>query len=110
MKKNWATPRITAEDTTKLEGLVETMTKAVEAGDTRAYVRANHDFHFTIYAASGSETLLDVIEGLWLQVSPYFHLLHGVRGAGVAGAARDQGGRSQQGGNGERHEARTSQS
>jgi DNA-binding GntR family transcriptional regulator len=58
------------------------MTKAVEDGDTRAYVRGNHDFHFTIYAASGSDTLLSVIEGLWLQVSPYFHLLHGVRGAG----------------------------
>ena len=25
--------------------------------DTRAYVRANHDFHFTVYRASGSETL-----------------------------------------------------
>jgi DNA-binding GntR family transcriptional regulator len=79
---SWATPRMTEADTTKLEGLVETMTKAVEAGDTRTYVRANHDFHFTIYAASGSATLLSVIEALWLQVSPYFHLLHGVRGTG----------------------------
>jgi DNA-binding GntR family transcriptional regulator len=73
---------MTEVDATRLEGLVETMTKAVEAGDTRAYVRGNHDFHFTIYAASGSATLLGVIEALWLQVSPYFHLLHGVRGAG----------------------------
>jgi DNA-binding GntR family transcriptional regulator len=79
---NWATPRITKDDIAKLGSLVETMTKAVEAGDTRTYVRGNHDFHFTIYAASGSDTLLNVIEGLWLQVSPYFHLLHGVRGAG----------------------------
>jgi len=79
---SWATPLIGKEDIAKLEALVETMTKAVEAGDTRAYVRANHDFHFTIYAASGSETLLSLIEGLWLQISPYFHLLHGVRGTG----------------------------
>ncbi|HVO02365.1 MAG TPA: GntR family transcriptional regulator [Candidatus Cybelea sp.] len=79
---SWATPRMSEADTARLQDLVETMTKAVEAGDTRTYVRANHDFHFTIYAASGSETLLSVIEALWLQVSPYFHLLHGVRGAG----------------------------
>jgi len=79
---SWATPRVTDADTARLETLVAAMTKAVEAGDTRAYVRGNHDFHFTIYAASGSESLLNVIEGLWLQVSPYFHLLHGVRGAG----------------------------
>jgi DNA-binding GntR family transcriptional regulator len=79
---SWAAAQVTISDRAKLQSLVETMTEAVEAGDTRAYVRGNHDFHFTIYAASGSETLLDVIEGLWLQVSPYFHLLHGVRGAG----------------------------
>jgi DNA-binding GntR family transcriptional regulator len=79
---SWATPRMSEADSTRLQTLVEAMTKAVEAGDTRAYVRANHDFHFTIYAASGSATLLGVIEALWLQVSPYFHLLHGVRGTG----------------------------
>ncbi len=49
---SWATPLIGKEDIAKLEVQVETMTKAVEDGDTRAYVRANHDFHFTIYAAS----------------------------------------------------------
>ena len=79
---SWATPRVTEADTARLQALVETMTKAIEDEDTRTYVRANHDFHFTIYAASGSETLLGVIESLWLKVSPYFHLLHGVRGTG----------------------------
>lgn len=72
----WATPNVTLADQAKLEGLVKTMAKAAEDGDTRTYVRANHDFHFTVYAASGSETLLGTIEGIWLQVSPYFHLLH----------------------------------
>ena len=73
----WAAARIGARHLTKLAGLVTAMRKAAAAGDTRAYVQANYDFHFTIYAAAGSETLLGVIEGLWLQVSPYFHLLHG---------------------------------
>lgn len=73
----WATPNVSEPDRAKLQGLVDVMAKAAEDGDTRTYVRANHDFHFTVYAASGSETLLTMIEGLWLQVSPYFHLLHG---------------------------------
>ena len=73
----WAAARIKAADCTKLGGLLTIMRQAAADSDTRSYVQANYDFHFTIYAAAGSETLLGVIEGLWLQVSPYFHLLHG---------------------------------
>lgn len=73
----WATPRVSASDCGKLQNLVDVMASSAENGDTRTYVRANHDFHFTVYAASASEALLTTIEGLWLQVSPYFHLLHG---------------------------------
>jgi DNA-binding GntR family transcriptional regulator len=72
----WAAPKVSAPDCLRLQELVDAMAKAAEDGDTRAYVRANHDFHFTVYRASGSETLITTIEGLWLQVSPYFHLLH----------------------------------
>jgi DNA-binding GntR family transcriptional regulator len=72
----WATTHIAAADCARLADLVATMGKAAGDGDTHSYVRANHDFHFTIYGAAGSEALLGVIEGLWLQVSPYFHLLH----------------------------------
>jgi len=72
----WATKNITAADCARLADLVAAMGKAAVNGDTHAYVHANHDFHFRIYGAAGSEALLGVIEGLWLQVSPYFHLLH----------------------------------
>jgi DNA-binding GntR family transcriptional regulator len=73
----WAVDALSIQDIKRLEGLVGTMDEAVKQSDPRLYVRANHDFHFTIYRASGSETLLSIIEGLWLQVSPYFHSLHG---------------------------------
>ena len=72
----WATARIELEQLEHLDRLIDTMARANAAGDTRSYVRANHKFHFTIYEAAGSETLLSIIEGLWLQVSPYFHLLY----------------------------------
>lgn len=73
----WAAARITSAECARLADLVAAMGHAAGSGDTGSYVRANHDFHFTIYGAAGSEALLGVIEALWLQVSPYFHLLHG---------------------------------
>lgn len=73
----WAAGNLRANDIRRLEGLVTVMEVAVSEGDARRYVRANHEFHFGIYRAAGSETLVSIIEALWLQVSPYFHLLHG---------------------------------
>ncbi len=52
------------------------MDAAIKKGDRREFVRANHDFHFVVYRAANSQTVLGIIEALWLQVSPYFHLLH----------------------------------
>jgi DNA-binding GntR family transcriptional regulator len=73
----WAVGNLRTDGISKLEKLVTVMAAAVREGDPRRYVRANHELHFGIYRAAGSETLLSIIEALWLQVSPYFHLLHG---------------------------------
>jgi DNA-binding GntR family transcriptional regulator len=73
----WGAGNLGAADTERLESLVATMSTAAKDGNPHQYVRANHEFHFVIYRASGSETLLSIIEGLWLQVGPYFHMLHG---------------------------------
>jgi DNA-binding GntR family transcriptional regulator len=74
---SWAAGNLRASDIRRLESLVTVMGTAVSEEDPRRYVRANHEFHFAIYRAAESETLLSIIEALWLQVSPYFHLLHG---------------------------------
>lgn len=60
-----------------LHRLHDALERAVVAGDSAAFLRANRALHFTIYAAAGSAVLLSVIESLWLQISPYFNLLHG---------------------------------
>ena len=71
----WATPNIGAPEIEKLEKSVRAMDAAVQSGDNRQYLRGNREFHFTIYHAARSESLLAIIETLWLQISPYFHLL-----------------------------------
>lgn len=71
----WAAQRIGACDLKLLSGMVTDMQRAADARDGRLYVRANHDFHFTIYRSAQSPTLLSIIESLWLQIGPYFHVL-----------------------------------
>ncbi|MBT1158622.1 GntR family transcriptional regulator [Aminobacter anthyllidis] len=44
--------------------------------NVQEYLKLNKDFHFTIYSISDSSALMNVIESLWLQVGPYFNLLH----------------------------------
>jgi DNA-binding GntR family transcriptional regulator len=71
----WAAVAIGVEQIAELETLCEAMDQAIKKGDRREFVRANHDFHFCIYRSANSPTMLGIIEALWLQVSPYFHLL-----------------------------------
>lgn len=73
----WAVDHLKPRDIQRLEKLVAAMAQAVSEANPHQYVRANHEFHFVVYRASGSETLISIIEELWLQVSPYFHMLHG---------------------------------
>lgn len=35
----------------------------------------NYDFHFTLYRLSGSEVVLPLVEGLWLQYGAYLNLI-----------------------------------
>ncbi len=73
----WAATRISPAELRRLEEMVCEMQRAAEERDGRRYVPANHDFHFTIYRAADSPTLLSIIESLWLQIGPYFHVLRG---------------------------------
>ncbi len=76
MAAAWAADRIDQEGLARLSALNKTLDRAVAENDVKSYLRANREFHFTVYAAAGSPTLLFMIESLWLQISPYFNLLH----------------------------------
>jgi DNA-binding GntR family transcriptional regulator len=86
----WAVEHTTPEMIASLERLVKAMATAAAVGDVKAYLRANRDFHFRIYEAAGSDVLYALIETLWLQISPFFHLLHGSGNYAVANAQHEQ--------------------
>lgn len=73
----WATRNITDEELPGIEDVYRKLGLANAKGDVRSFLRANHAFHFAIYRAARSETLVTIIENLWLQISPYFNLLRG---------------------------------
>jgi hypothetical protein len=60
----------------ELTALVEQMWQYSEADDASGFLSRNQAFHFAVYGASGSPTLVPIIESLWLQIGPYLSLLH----------------------------------
>ncbi|HRX35147.1 MAG TPA: GntR family transcriptional regulator [Aestuariivirga sp.] len=80
----WAAKRISPDE---LEFLQEECQELKESGaseNVKTYLRANRAFHFSIYRAARSESLLAIIENLWLQIGPYLNLLRGTGNLSVS--------------------------
>lgn len=60
----------------RLRALYDAQDTAFVARDVTGTLQLNADFHFTIYAAAGMPTLLQMIESLWLQAGPTIRLLY----------------------------------
>lgn len=72
---SWAAKHIDDKTVAELRGLLRQMEEATASGNTKAYLQANRAFHFTVYRAALSPTLISIIENLWLQIGPYLNLL-----------------------------------
>jgi DNA-binding GntR family transcriptional regulator len=67
---------ITKQTLIKAESANQTVDGAIAADDAGAYMRANYEFHFTIYRAAASPTLLRLAEGLWTQTGPFMSVVY----------------------------------
>ncbi len=76
MAAAWAAASLPEATLVHLDALIAEMDGAKADRDRARYVPANRDFHFTVYRAAGSDTLLAIIESLWLQIGPYFNILN----------------------------------
>jgi DNA-binding GntR family transcriptional regulator len=72
----WAASRMHDEDLDPIREEFARMELAIAEGNKRDHLRANRAFHFNIYRVADSPTLMSLIEILWLQISPFFNLLH----------------------------------
>ncbi len=71
----WAASTITAQELAAIEAINERMGDCTVRGDTADYLALNRTFHFAIYAASRSATLLPIIERLWLRAGPWLNIM-----------------------------------
>lgn len=72
-----ALPHLTDVHVVRLKQLDAALDAAIANGDTDAYMQSNHDFHFTLYRATGRRTMTQLIETLWLQFGPFMRVVHG---------------------------------
>lgn len=71
-----AAGKMTAERLKQLHTINETVKAAHDSGAMGEVLKANQNFHFTLYRMTGSTIMLPLIEGLWLRSGPtmYFSL------------------------------------
>ncbi len=70
-----AAQRITVHALSEVKGLLNSMTRAIAAGDGRLYLTLNESFHFAIYSQANAPLLLNIVKDLWVRVGPYLNLL-----------------------------------
>jgi DNA-binding GntR family transcriptional regulator len=64
------TYRMSDADIAKMAALSGQMANAIAEKNSKAYLEANEEFHVTLYRASGSPLLMELIETVWLKVGP----------------------------------------
>ena len=64
---------ITPGEISALEEINQEMHDAVGNGGVKAYLIANHRFHFKLYDAAQSTVMLPIVESLWMQVGPFLN-------------------------------------
>ncbi len=70
-----AAVRRSKEALISLEHLNDQYLSASRNNDSDKLLRINKEFHFTIYRESRMPVLLTIIENIWNQVSPYYHIM-----------------------------------
>lgn len=68
-------PLLTAAEIASLQRITDEQQAIGRDGSIYELIAKNQQFHFTIYRASGSDVLFQLIETLWLRFGPYMRLL-----------------------------------
>lgn len=68
---------IAAADVAVLRAIDDQMDKAIIEGSVDDYLKCNFAFHFALYRAAGTKTMISIAESLWLQMAPYMRVVCG---------------------------------
>ncbi len=70
-----AVPRATADDIAQLHAINTAQIEAAKAEKHDAYLAENRRFHMMLYGLADSETLMQLIQTLWLQIGPVLYFV-----------------------------------
>jgi DNA-binding GntR family transcriptional regulator len=73
----WAAERITPDEINRLVEIDTELNVAIARGDVRGYLRKNHAFHAALYASSGANITIPLIDTLWLRMGPSLRVIFG---------------------------------
>ncbi|MDF0600199.1 GntR family transcriptional regulator [Psychromarinibacter sp. C21-152] len=71
----WAAATMTGREVAAVVAINDEMEARIEQGLTESYLALNRDFHFAIYRAARSDTLIQIIERLWLRAGPWLNVM-----------------------------------
>lgn len=72
-----AAARCKVADIEELERLDALVDSAIQVGDIRGYLQANHRFHFHLYEVAEARILRGIAETLWLRIGPSLRVVCG---------------------------------
>ncbi|HRN84326.1 MAG TPA: GntR family transcriptional regulator [Hyphomicrobium sp.] len=72
-----AMDRIGEAEITRIASHDRAVDRAMVDGDVPGYMQSNFRFHFAIYEQAGAETLLALVESIWLQFGPFMRMAYG---------------------------------
>jgi len=59
-----------------IAALDKAVDRAMAGGDVQGYMETNYRFHFAIYELARAETLLALVESIWLQFGPFMRMAY----------------------------------
>ena len=78
-----ALPHLTPARIDEIEEIDAHIDQSMQNGDVEGYMRCNHQFHFAIYELAGAETLVALVESIWLQFGPFMRMAYGRLGTSM---------------------------
>lgn len=72
-----ALPNMTKQTIRDAEAIDATLDRAMARGEVENYMRANYRFHFSIYALAQADTLMPMVDSIWLQFGPFMRMAYG---------------------------------
>jgi DNA-binding GntR family transcriptional regulator len=72
-----AMDRIGPEEIEHIVSLDKMVDRAMAVGDVHGYMQSNFRFHFAIYERAHADTLMALVESIWLQFGPFMRMAYG---------------------------------